>query len=44
MTNAMETLFMSEETPSEDTSSAEKKEKKNPKKNWVVGENPNNWH
>jgi hypothetical protein len=28
MTNAMETLFMSEETPSEDTSSAEKKEKK----------------
>jgi hypothetical protein len=30
MTNAMETLFMSEETPSEDTASAEKKEQKNP--------------
>jgi hypothetical protein len=28
MTNAMETLFMSEETPSDDTASAEKKEKK----------------
>ena len=30
MTNAMETLFMSEETPSDDTASAEKKEQKNP--------------
>jgi hypothetical protein len=30
MTNAMETLFMSEETPSDDTSSPEKKEQKNP--------------
>jgi hypothetical protein len=30
MTNAMETLFMSEETPSDETASAEKKEQKNP--------------
>jgi len=30
MTNAMETLFMSEETPSDDTASAEKKEQKDP--------------
>jgi hypothetical protein len=30
MTNALDTLFMSEETPSDDTASAEKKEQKNP--------------
>ncbi len=30
MTNAMETLFMSEETPSDETASAEKKEQKDP--------------